>query len=451
MSLQVVLMIGKDPGWASALMDKLASESLVECLHLDTLSEASQLIDAVLPDLILLFADSLESDGEDVNVFCRQLREHAFSEAAESKPVVVVQTGTNKEEKRIQYLLDGADDTLSSELSPEELRVRVLVQLRRNIDTLSNNVTLLPGLELASKVLQRKINLQRMYPNDMPWAMLLVELDSLEVYNEVYGYLAGNQVLRTFGVMLANMIMAPDLIGHSSETDTFIIISVPERAEKLATALSAQFKDVAPNFYSDKDRKRGYIVAVDDNRVSRRVPLMTVSMGIINSETAQHESYKAAIASGMEMKALARRTPGNTWVSDKFKLTGSTTKAPKETQHILVIESDAALAFLLKTTLEMQQYEVDAVSSPDEALEILGQRKVSLVLMDAVLNDEQVGWGLCETIKAKYPEITVIFISTVHDRDLALRSGADLYLPKPFELVSLFTSVDRVLKPHLSH
>ncbi len=446
MSLQVVLIIGKDPGWASGLMDKLAEESLVECLHLEKLEEGARLIDAVLPDLILLFSDSLEDSGENVNEFCQQLRERAFSDIGESKPVVIVQTGTTDESKRIQYLLDGADDTLSTHLSPEELRVRVLVQLRRNIDTLSNNVTLLPGLELASKVLQRKINLQRLYP-DTSWSMILVELDHFEVYNEVYGYLAGNQVLRTFGVMLSNIIMAPDLIGHSSETDTFIIITSTDRAEKLCRLMSRQFEDMAPNFYSSKDKKRGYIVSVDDNKVSRRVPLLSVSAGIINSETHQYESYKAAFTAGMDMKALARMSPGNTWTSDKLKLTGAKVTGKTEVQkNILAIESDAALAFLLKTTLEMQKYEVDAVGTPIEALAVMEKKHINLVLMDALLNDEESGWELCENIKNKYPDTTVIFISTVHDRERALSAGADLYLPKPFELVSLFTSVDRVLK-----
>ncbi len=445
MSLQVVLIIGKDPGWAGALMEKLAEESLVDCLHLEKMEEARKLIDAILPDLILLFADSLEGAGENVNDFCRQLRERTFTEHGESKPVVVVQTETTDEERRIQYLLDGADDTLSSQLSAEELRVRVLVQLRRNIDTLSNNVTLLPGLELASKVLQRRINLQRLYP-ETSWAMLLIELDHFEVYNEVYGYLAGNQVLRTFGVMLSNLIAPPDLIGHSSETDTFIIITTPERAEKIARLLCRQFEDVAPNFYSEKDRKRGYLVAVDENRVSRRVSLLTLSIGIVNSETHQYESYKAAFTAGMEMKALARLTSGNNWVSDKFKLTGAKTSDEPKAQTLLVVESDAALAYLLKTTLEMQQYEVDAVGTPAEARELMASKSIRLVLMDALLNDEEVGWELCAEIKEKHPHTTVVFISTVHDREKALSAGADLYLPKPFELVSLFTSIDRIFK-----
>ncbi len=446
MSLQVVMIVGEETESAANLMEKLSEESLLECIHLNTLEESKNLIDAVIPDLILLFADSLEAKDEDVNDFCKTLRERTLTEQTESKPVVIVQTDATVEEKRIQYLLDGADDTLATDLSPEELRVRILVQLRRNINTLSNNITLLPGLELASKVLQRKINLKKLY-TDASWSLLLIELDQFEIYNEVYGFFGGNQVLRTFAVMLSNLVASPDLIGHSSETDTFIIISTPDRSEKLARLLCRQFNDVAPNFYSEKDKKRGYIVAMDEHKVSRRVPLISLSMGIINSETQNYDSYKAAFNAAMEMKTMARLSTGNHWVSDKFKLTGSKTSTPEElVKRILVVESDAALAFLLKTTLEMQHYEVNAVATFDEAVSALEEQCAHLVLMDAIINEEEKGWALCETVKSNHPNTTVIFISTVHDRDRALSVGADLYLPKPFELVSLFTSIDRTLK-----
>lgn len=446
MSLQVVMIVGQETDSATNLMEKLSEETLLECIHLDTLEEAKNLVDAVLPDLILLFADSLEANRENVNDFCKNLKERTLTEQTESKPVLIVQTQADDEEKRIQYMLDGADDTLSSQLSPEELRVRILVQLRRNINTLSNNITLLPGLELASKVLQRKINLKKLYP-DATWSLIMIELDQFEIYNEVYGYFGGNQVLRTFAVMLSNLVAAPDLIGHSSETDTFIIISTPDRAERLSRLLCRQFDDVAPNFYSEKDKKRGYIVAMDEHKVSRRVPLISLSMGIINSETQNYDSYKAAFNAAIEMKAMAKLTPGNHWVSDKFKLTGAKVAKEEElVKRILVIESDAALAFLLKTTLEMQHYDVSAVGTYSEALEALDGACIHLVLMDAIINDEEKGWELCEKVKTSHPHTQVIFISTVHDRDRALSVGADLYLPKPFELVSLFTSIDRTLK-----
>jgi CheY-like chemotaxis protein/GGDEF domain-containing protein len=276
--------------------------------------------------------------------------------------------------------------------------------------------------------------------------MLLIELDHFDVYNEIYGYLAGNQVLRAFGAMVSNLVVAPDMIGHSSETDTFIVITSSDRAEKMANLLCRQFQDVAPNFYTEVDRKRGYIVAVDEHKVSRRVPLLTLSIGIVNSQTQPYETYKAAFTAGMDMKSLAKQSAGDAWVSDKLKLTGAKAVSENQVQSILVVESDAALAFLLKTTLEMQSYVVDTVSSVEEAKTAMADKAADLVLMDSLLNEEEVGWELCRQLVDDYTDTTVIFISTLHDRDKALSSLSQLYLPKAIELMALFNAIDRILK-----
>ena len=453
MSLQVVLLIGKEPEIAPALFEKLSEESLVECLYLEDFSQTQALMEDSLPDLILLFADALEAAEENVYEFCMNLREQSTIVQGEYRPVLVIQTASQDEEKRIQYLLHGADDTLSSSLSTDELGIRLLVHLRRNLDILSNTQTRLPGLKLCSKLLQRQINRHRAAmaagvedAADTGWALMLIELDHFDVYGEVYGELARTQVVKTFGAMLRTLVVSPDFIGHSSETDTFIVISHPDRVEKIAALLCQQFDSVVPNFYSEKDKKQGYIISVSDSKASRRVPLLSLSIGIATHIAQPVETYKAAFNACNEMRMLAQATPGNHWVSDRLKLSGSKTAVSAAIPSVLVIESDAALAFLLKTTLEMQHYQVDAVSNPSDAIEMSNGRTIDLVLMDAVLNGENTGWELCRTLKAKHPNTNVIFISTVHDRDKALSAGADLYLPKPFELVSLFSWIDRLLK-----
>lgn len=453
MSLQVVLMIGDDPGWSSSLMARLSNESLVECLHLPQLApecdDALRMMDAVLPDLILIFADSLEEQGADVNRFCRRLRERALQEITESKPVVVVHSNAPDEAKRIQYMLDGADDTFSGSMSPEELRVRLLVQLRRNIDMQSNSITLLPGLELAGKTLQRRINLQKVYPQEQ-WALMAIEMVGFDVYNDVYGYLAGNQVLRAVGMMLNSLIVAPDLVAHSSETDTFLIVSTPDRIEKLAKLIIRQFEDTAPTFYSDTDKKRGYLMRIDDHRASRRVPLMHLAMGIAKGMAGSipYETHKAALTAAMDLKAMARHNAKSHWVSDTLKLTGSSNthfRIPTAIPEIVVIESDEAMAYLLKTTLEMQHYNVTTAHTVEQAWQVIRQKQPTLVLMDALINEVEVGWQLCTDIKHHAPNTHIVFLSSIHDREKALSAGADLYLPKPFEMLSLFSSVDSLL------
>jgi DNA-binding response OmpR family regulator len=435
MSFQLILLVGPNPEQAPPLQDALETQTIVGCHQTDTLAAAKVLMSEILPDLILLFADALEAFGEDVNAFCLALRESSL----DHRPTVVVLTEALQEEQRIAYLMSGADDILPSHLSIEELRVRLLVHLRRNLDTLSNRTTHLPTLVLSVKVLQRRMN------QSLPWALLLIELNSLETYTEIYGQIPGDQVLRTFGAMLAALILPPDFIGQT-ETNRFVVLTHPDKAEKIAAMLCRQFETVTPNFYSEKDKKRGYMVSAVDERVSRRVRLLSLSIGIVTSQTHPYETYQAAFTAASEMLALAKRTPANSWVSGRLKLTGSQKSPQAENQSILVIESDAALAFLLKTTLEMQHFEVETVSHVGGAREVLASKPVHLVLIDAVIHGEEQGWTFCQEIKTEFPQTRVIFISSLHDRERALGAGADLYLPKPFELIPLFSWIDRILR-----
>jgi DNA-binding response OmpR family regulator len=435
MSLQLVMMIGNDQDKMLSLQEAIVEEAIVGCQCLTTLEGAESLVEKVLPDLLLIFSDSLEAVGENVNHFCLMLRENT----SDYRPVIVVHTGTQEEGRRIDYLRDGADDILASDLSVEEVRIRLLVHLRRNLDVLSNRITRVPGLMLSAKFLQRKINLEE------SWALIMIEFDHFDVYCESYGHAAGEQVLRTFAAMLGAVVLPPDFIGHI-ETQTFSVVSHPDKAEKIAAILCRQFETVTPNFYSDVDNKRGYLISLMDEKVSRRVGLLSLSIGIVSAQTHPYDSYQGAFTGATVMKNLARTRPGNSWMVEKFQLTGQQQVCSSEKANILIVESDAALAYLLQATLEMENYEVDAVSSSTEAEAHLANKPYHLVLMDSLINGEAIGWQLCQRIKAQQPDIFIIFLSTLHDRDQALGAGADFYLPKPFELVPLFSWIHRLLR-----
>src|SRR5690606_4616050 len=127
----------------------------------------------------------------------------------------------------------------------DELRVRLLVHLRRNIELHSHAVTRLPGLNVTAKALQRRINRQE------PWALMVLDVDHLDVYTEVYGYLPSNQVLKTLAAMIQQVLMVSDLISQTEE-NTYVILTQPEKAEKMAAILCRQFENASPNFYSEK-------------------------------------------------------------------------------------------------------------------------------------------------------------------------------------------------------
>ncbi|MBX2861898.1 MAG: response regulator [Vampirovibrio sp.] len=455
MSLQAVMLIGPKSDSMDDMLAVMETEPLIASYHLPMLEEAMAQLPEVLPDLILLYADGLDMDAKEVADFCRKVQETAAELDAllSGRPVLMIQTDQAGEKERIEYLVRGADEVLSADMSAEEQKIRLLVHLRRNIEVFSSRLTRLPDLPLAARLIQRCIAKERQNPEDA-WALILIDIKHIDVYQEVYGELAAIQVLRSFGAMLHSLVFSPSMVGHLSEFNTFFVLTHADKAEKIAGVLARKFEDAVPNFYAERDKKRGYLISVMAGNISRRVPFFSLSMGIFNSRDAAPSyksapSYKLAINIAAEMKLLARSCPGSMWVSHRPKLAG---EGAGEDDHlteirgrVLVVESDAAMAFLLKTTLEMQHYGVETVSSPAEAQVIMAEKTFNLVLMDALLNGEESGWDLCSTLKTNYPNLPVVFLSSVHNRDKALKVGGDLFLPKPFEMVALFTWIERLM------
>jgi len=440
---QVILFVGSpEQGEIQSLLENFGQDGMVTPLHCERLGEKGEGINGILhsawPDLICVFADDLVQQGEDVLAFCEHLR----SQDLKYRPVLVVQSA-GAEEKRIEYLIQGADDILGPDISPEEFRVRLLVHLRRNLDVTANDITMLPGLQFTSKVAQRRLNQHK------PLALMVIELDQLDVYSEVYGDLPMHQVLKTFAALLSRLVLLPDFISQTDENH-FVVVTHPDRADKLAALLCRQFDTVAPNFYSEKDRKQGYMTSVIADNISQRVPLISVSVGIASTETQPFERFASLFNTAQQMKNLARMKPGCSWQGDRFRLAGSQTEQSDRKLGILVLETDAALAYLLKTTLAMEGYDVEVVSNLEDARQSLSEkaprRMLSMVILDALVNEQESGLQLASEIRHQHPEMRIICTSSLHQRQRVLQAGADLYLPKPFELSALFSWIHRLLR-----
>ncbi len=435
MTFQLVQIIGTPPAeLTEVLRQELNQEALVQAIEMNTIQEAKESLPSLLPDLVVLFLDSLD---ENAALFCQEVR----GQMTEHRPIIVVSSATANKDQRIEYFLSGADDYLTTDIESEEFAVRLLVHLRRNVELLSNSQTRLPGLPLFSRLIQRKINLE------LPWAFLLVELNNFAVYNEVYGKIPSEQILKTLASLLKSIILPPDIVGQT-DSETFLVLTSPEKAERIAEHMCSQFDDVVSNFYSDKDQKRGYLISVVNEQISQRVPFVCLSIGVVSSENRNFRNYMSVFNSALEMKNIAKGKYGSNWASERLKLTGSITAEPERVRRILIAEGDAALAFLLKSTLEMQGYQIETCISHEEARSFMEREYFDLLLVDPLIHGETCGWDLCEWVRQQenLKMMHIICISSVHDRETALGSGADLYLPKPFELTSLFTWVDKFLK-----
>ncbi len=116
---------------------------------------------------------------------------------------------------------------------------------------------------------------------------------------------------------------------------------------------------------------------------------------------------------------------------------------------ILVVEDERGIQIALSGVLKKEGYEVLLASSAEEALAILDQEPVDLVLTDLSLGKGPSGMDVLVASKQKRPEAPVIMI-TAHGNEKiaveAMKNGAEDYVPKPFDNDQLRLVLRRALE-----
>lgn len=113
--------------------------------------------------------------------------------------------------------------------------------------------------------------------------------------------------------------------------------------------------------------------------------------------------------------------------------------------QLLVVEDDAGLREALADTLRVANYHVIEADSAEQAMQLLKQHSIRLVISDVQMGSMS-GIDLLKSIKLNYPNMPVLMMTayaTVNDAVHAIRLGAADYLAKPFSAEVLVNMVGR--------
>jgi CheY-like chemotaxis protein len=114
---------------------------------------------------------------------------------------------------------------------------------------------------------------------------------------------------------------------------------------------------------------------------------------------------------------------------------------------VLVVDDEDALRSVLSTELLSEGYTVDTAPDGDDAIAILQQKAFDLVLLDIKMPRVD-GFEVLRFIKQRYPSTKVIMLTGFADLKNAIESkklGAEDFVSKPYDLVDLLTTIERVL------
>ncbi|DAA85405.1 TPA: hypothetical protein CPT90_00195 [Candidatus Gastranaerophilales bacterium HUM_3] len=387
-----------------------------------TLKDAVALVQESEPDLIII-SDSID---EDLSNFCEKIRTLTYN----TRPTIIALSKSADTTDRIKVLASGADDFLSEPVNIEEFKMRIKAHLRRDIESNLNNVTLLPNKKYVYKAVRRLLH------SENKLAILLAGIENLDNYKSVYSDIAGDKLLQTFAAITKSALDTNDFLGQLDDKN-FVIITNPYSAEKMAAFLTFAFDTVTPKFYSEQDARRGYTLLDGDRKAGMRANFVSVLIGGILDNYESISGVDGLLEKLFAIKKIARIPSGSNYAIDRIKLTGENSViTPEINRSVYISEPDEALALLLRTTLELQGYEIC------ETLD----NQPGIVILDS--EDDMSGLKVCKDLKANlnFVNTKIIVTSTVHDKSAILNAGADLYLPKPYEISDLIRWIEFFFK-----
>ena len=258
----------------------------------------------------LLFVDGHGARTEGV-ALVKRLKSDAFTAIV---PVTALAADHHPEQVQAWFAA-GADEVISSLFSPAEQRSRLdamLVRTERDVSV--HPSTRLPGTTEIEREIRRRLE------SGQEFAVCYADLDHFKEFNDRYSYYDGDRVIYLLSRILHDVVKGllglRGFVGHIGGDDFIFIIPSPEISVVCSEILDV-FDTLIPLQYNDQDRRAGYFFGKDRRGQLHRVPLMTLSIGIVTNRHRRfaHPAQVSELAT--EMKSYAKTLPGSVFVVDR--------------------------------------------------------------------------------------------------------------------------------------
>ena len=253
-------------------------------------SDALELCRKKLPDLIVLDIMLPDMDGYAV---CRALR----TTTRTSHIPIIFLTQRDERSDRIAGLELGADDYITKPFDIEELklRVRTAINTHKRLN-MTDPTTGLPSSRLIEEQLR---SLMRLHG----WTYIQIGIDHVGPFKDVYGFVAGDEVLR-YTALLLNEVddelgTVDDFVGHAS-SDTFVLITRTDEVPEVVERLRQRFNEDIRSHYTFLDREQGGITLPDGSKA----PIMHLSMGVVSDQTQRFSDIREITETAAELRRL---------------------------------------------------------------------------------------------------------------------------------------------------
>lgn len=277
------------------------------------ISVTSDQIDIALkniPSMIIINEDAIE-----VNVLnlCKKIRN---DEDNSITPIIVVSSNFDKKH-RIEILQEAVEYYIKKPVNADYLYYTIknlsrLLTINRRISPLTG----LPGNVQIHAELKKRIS------NKEEFSVLYLDLDNFKAYNDVYGFLNGDEIIRftaeTIMRCVHEHIDNGAFVGHIGGDD-FIVILPTLKCEEVCETIIANFDAKVVGFFTEKDAQNGYIEVENRRGIIEQFPLTSISIGVVEADKNRFSNVLEIGEVGAQVKHLAKSIMGSSYSIDRRK------------------------------------------------------------------------------------------------------------------------------------
>ncbi len=265
-----------------------------------------------IPSIIIVNEDAIEID---IVKLCKKIRNDDDNSIT---PIIVVSSNRDKEH-RIKVLEQSVEYYVRKPVNEIYLYYTIknlsrLLSINRRISPLTG----LPGNVQIHAELKKRIS------SNKPFSVLYLDLDNFKAYNDVYGFLKGDEIIKfTANVIFECVhrdISEGTFIGHIGGDDFVAVVPILDCSE-LCEDIIANFDAKVTKFFTEEDVEKGYIEVANRKGIIEQFPLTSISIGVVEAEPNRFSNILEIGEVGAQVKHLAKTIMGSSYAVDKRKNT----------------------------------------------------------------------------------------------------------------------------------
>lgn len=193
--------------------------------------------------------------------------------------------------------------------------ISAITEINLSLAKGANPLTGLPGNES----IQREINAR--LSSGRPFDIAYIDVDNFKPYNDYYGFQLGDRVIKVLGELITAATGAasagtPGFCGHIGGDD-FILITEPHESPVVASQIIRSFEGQRPVLHGREDWSAGCYVSTNRKGERETFPLLSLSIGIVNTLQTPVGSYGQLASLSTEVKRLAKQQAGSSVVINR--------------------------------------------------------------------------------------------------------------------------------------